>query len=208
MADDSHFFSKLQKTLPDQNVSRETFSKLEQFIALLEKWNKKINLIRYYSTEELWERHILDCVQLLHLIPNDAKTLIDFGSGAGFPGIIISLFRPMEISLIESDERKCAFLYEASSLSLGQIHIHNSRIESLTPWESDVLTARALASLSNLIPLTNGFIKKTKICLFQKGQNSVEELDEAQKKWDLEAQIVNILGSPHSNIISIKGGRT
>ncbi len=163
-------------------VSRETIAKINLFVDLLEKWNKKINLIRYNNHDELWERHILDCANLTHFIPKDTKVLTDFGSGGGFPGIIISIMMDIEVHLIESDERKSIFLKEASKFAKNKVYVHTQRIESIDAWESDVLTARAVAPMVKLIPLTKRFIDKSKICLYQKGKNSVEEIKEAKKE--------------------------
>ena len=206
------YLQLLENTLPDLNASREAYERINTFIALLEKWNQRINLIRYANTDELWERHILDCARLLAYMPPETQVLTDFGSGGGFPGVILALLHPMTTHLIESDERKCAFLFEAADIISGKTHIHNARIETLIPWESDVLTARALAPLKKLIPLTQGFIAKSKICLFQKGENGVEEVAEAKRilgeNTDMDIRIMPLPGTPHSHIISIKGGKS
>lgn len=207
----SHLQS-LENILRDRHASREAFEKINAFIVLLEKWNARINLVRYKDTDELWERHILDSARLFPLIPAGSNTLTDFGSGGGFPGIILALLSPMTVHLIESDERKSAFLFEVSALASAPIHIHTARIESLAAWESDVLTARALAPLKTLIPLTAPFIAKTKICLFQKGQNGVEEMLEAQQLLpeasQIEMHIEPLPGMPNSQVIYIRGGRS
>lgn len=212
LRDHRYYINSLEKIIKNENASREAFEKIEAFIGLLEKWNPRINLIRYRDHAELWERHILDCARLLFLIPPKTTILTDFGSGGGFPGIILALLKPMTVHLIESDERKCAFLFEASHSITPSVQIHTARIEALAPWESDVLTARALAPLKKLIPLTEGFIQKTKICLFQKGENGVEEMEEAKKMLPMASQLdmrmVSLPEAPHSHIIYIQGGRS
>lgn len=190
-----HYFNQLSKLVP--NVSRETFDDLVQFSHLLVKWNESINLIRYHSIDELWERHILNCTSLVSLIPKDSRTLIDLGSGAGFPGIILQILTGFDTHLIESDTRKCIFLTEVGRQLQLSITVHNARIEQLTPWESDVITARALAPLPKLLELGKPFIEKTKICLFQKGENSIKEIYQTGRQLDVT----------DNNIVTIQGGR-
>ncbi len=120
------YFSQINSM---QNVSRETFLKLEQFINLLLKWNKAINLISksHDMPEDIWNRHILDSAQLAQYIPQDAKTITDFGSGGGFPGLILAILADWQVHLIESDGRKCAFLAEVkTALKLENVIPHRT----------------------------------------------------------------------------------
>jgi 16S rRNA (guanine527-N7)-methyltransferase len=184
-----NYFSQINS---EQNVSRETFLKLEQFINLLLKWNKSINLVskNHGTPEDIWNRHILDSAQLAQYIPANTKTITDFGSGGGFPGIVLAILSDWTLHLIESDGRKCAFLTEAkTALGLNNVIIHNDRIESLKVWESDVITARALAPLDKLLELTHNFYQKTQLCIFLKGQNVVEEISNASTSWDITYEI-------------------
>jgi 16S rRNA (guanine527-N7)-methyltransferase len=201
-------------TLPEQyfneankitNVSRETFCLLENFVNLLLKWNKSINLVsKAHSTPgDVWKRHILDSIQLASYIPQEAKVITDFGSGGGFPGIILALMGNWEVHLIESDQRKCAFLIEASRVLSRKIYIHNDRIERLEAWESDVLTARALAPLDKLLELTNKFYKTNQLCLFLKGQNMVEEIDKASISWNIDYKVYPSMTSEDGKILQI-----
>ena len=105
---------EILQALTGRNVSRETFSVLDEFSSLLLKWNQKINLVsKKITPEELWERHILDSAQLLKYIGINAKRIVDFGSGAGFPALILAILSDYQITVIESDQRKCAFMQEA-----------------------------------------------------------------------------------------------
>lgn len=173
-----------------QNVSRETFSKVVLYIYTLLKWNKRINLVskKHETFFDIWTRHFIDSAQLLKYIPPDAKVITDFGSGGGFPAIVIAILGDYEVHLIESDERKCAFLREIARMVEKNIHIHNERIEKMSTWESDILTARALASLGEIFDLTKDFHNKSKKCLFLKGQNVVEEIEEASTNWSFDYQ--------------------
>lgn len=187
------------------NVSRETFSLLEDFINLLLKWNKSINLVsKSHSTpNDIWERHILDSIQLKTYIPKDTKVITDFGSGGGFPGMILALMGDWDVHLVESDQRKCAFLLEASRVLSRKVMIHNDRIEDISPWESDVLTARALAPLDKLLELTSKFHATSQLCLFLKGQNVVEEINNTSTSWDLNYEIYPSLTSEDGRILRI-----
>ena len=130
-------------------VSREAFEQIVEFEKLLLKWNKTINLISAKTSEDIMNRHILDSLQLLPLIDLDAK-IIDFGSGAGFPAIILSIAGIENITLIESDSRKTAFLLQASKLSNNNIRVINDRIENIDNLECDIVTSRAFAELNSI----------------------------------------------------------
>jgi 16S rRNA (guanine527-N7)-methyltransferase len=169
-------------------VSRETFDKCVLYINTLLKWNQKINLVskKHQNFDDIWHRHFVDSAQLIKHIPQHTRVITDFGSGGGFPGIVIGIIGDYKLHLVESDVRKCVFLKEVSRLVKRDIHIHNQRIENIDVWESDVLTARALASVDKLLNITKDFRNKSKISLFLKGQNVVEEIEEAKKNWCFE----------------------
>lgn len=167
-----------------KNVSRETMGLLETYAAQLLKWNNKINLVSKKITEdELWYRHILDSAQLVKHIPDDVKSIIDLGSGAGFPGIILSIIGNYEVVLVESDQRKCAFLLEISRILNLRTKILNCRIEDVKTFPVDMITSRALAPLTKLLEYSQRFLEKDNFMLFLKGQNVVEEIKEASICW-------------------------
>jgi 16S rRNA (guanine527-N7)-methyltransferase len=201
-----HYFDELNKIT---DVSRETFARLEAFVALLLKWNKAINLVSKSQTspEDVWQRHIIDSIQLASYIPKNTRTITDFGSGAGFPGLILAILDKWQVHLIESDQRKCAFLMEATRELPNKVFIHNERIENLEAWDSDILTARALAPLDKLLDLTNNFHKINNICLFLKGQNVVEEIEQATKYWDIHHEIFQSATSETGKILKISNIR-
>ncbi len=170
--------------MTNKNVSREIF---EEYIQIVLKWNNKINLIsKNISYDDIWDRHVYDSMSLINFIDSNDK-VIDVGSGAGFPGIILSLMGVKDVILIESDSRKAAFLLQASKLSNNKITILNKRVENVE-IECDVLTSRACASIDDLLNLCKG-IKVQKKCLFLKGKKAIVEIDIASKKWDFEYQI-------------------
>jgi len=170
------------------DVSRETRDQLEAFVHTLVRWQKAINLVGNTTLDSIWVRHILDSAQLKILIPERAKTLTDLGSGAGFPGLVAAAMRPdLEVTLIESDARKAAFLGEAARrMELAkQPKIVVGRIEAVPPAVADVVTARALAPLGQLLKWAQPHRTDTAICLFHKGKGWQAELTEAMKDWDI-----------------------
>ena len=172
-------------------VSRETRDQLEALVHTLGRWQKAINLVGKGTLEDIWIRHVLDSAQLLPLIPKGAKHLADLGSGGGFPGLVLAALRPeLQVTLIESDARKGAFLAEAGR-RMGlktQPKIVISRIEAAPPTGADVVTARALAPLSQLLVWAAPHRADTAICLFHKGKGWQVEVTDAKKDWDFEAQ--------------------
>jgi 16S rRNA (guanine527-N7)-methyltransferase len=141
------------------NVSRETLTQLEAYAELLLKWQPKINLISGKTIPELWTRHFLDSAQLIELCPPGATTLIDLGSGAGFPGLVLAIMSTMTVHLIESDTRKSAFLREAARIAgvSDRVTVHPARAEAVDLPPAAIISARALASLSDLLPLAHRF---------------------------------------------------
>jgi 16S rRNA (guanine527-N7)-methyltransferase len=176
------------------SVSRETADRLQVLADTLGRWQKTINLVGRTTLDDVWSRHILDSAQLLPLIPEGTRTLVDLGSGAGFPGLVIAALAPsLEVTLIEADARKAAFLGEAGRrMELERSPtIRIGRIESVAPSESDVITARALAPLSQLLAWAARHQGDTTICLFHKGKGWQAELTEAMKSWDIPIQPSN-----------------
>ena len=176
---------------PLQGVSRETRRQLEILVETLERWQKAINLVGRTTLDGAWRRHIIDSAQVVPLIPAEAKTLADLGSGGGFPGLVIAAMRPdLEITLIESDARKAAFLGEAGrKMGLAtQPKLVIKRIEAAPPAKAEIVTARALAPLAQLMEWSNRHRMDSAICLFHKGKDWQAEVDEAKKKWDFSPE--------------------
>jgi len=176
---------------PLADVSRETRHRLEIFVETLERWQKAINLVGRNTLDGVWKRHILDSAQIVPLIPTTAETLADLGSGGGFPGLVIAAMRPdLRVTLIESDARKAAFLGEAGRrMGLeNQPKIAISRIETAPAAAADVVTARALAPLRQLLHWAQHHRKDTAICLFHKGKGWQMEVEEAKKEWDFSPE--------------------
>jgi len=173
------------------DVSRETEGRLEVLVQTLTRWQKAINLVSRTTLEEVWTRHILDSAQLVPLIPSAAKSLVDLGSGGGFPGLALAALRPdLEVTLVDSDARKVAYLAEAArQMGLPRApKTRLGRIEALPPIKADVVTARAVAPLSQLLVWANRHRDERAICLFHKGKGWREELTAAHKDWEIEAE--------------------
>jgi 16S rRNA (guanine527-N7)-methyltransferase len=173
------------------DVSRETIDRLEALVATLVRWQKAINLVGRTTVEGVWTRHVLDSAQLVPMIPAEAKTLADLGSGGGFPGLVLAGMRPdLDLTLIEVDARKAAFLGEAGRrMALPKPpRIVIGRIEDVPPAKADVVTARALAPLGQLLAWADRHRTDTAICLFHKGKGWQAELTEAMKDWDIPCQ--------------------
>lgn len=167
-------------------VSRETEIKLRRYAALVFEWGQKFNLVAPSTLPQLGVRHILDSAQLYPLLPPDIKILADMGSGAGFPGVVLSILGVPEVHLIESIGKKAGFLrHVAQELGLN-ITVHQARVESLRDLKVDVVTARALTALPLLLSYAKPLLRPDGFCLFLKGQNVDAELTAAQKYWTFD----------------------
>ena len=176
---------------------------LEDFVLLLLQENQNFNFIGNSTIEDIWNRHILDCAQLLRFIENKNAKFADLGSGAGFPGIILSILGLREIHLIEKAFRKCEFLRRAKLFSQKRIFIHQTKLEELAAIEFDCITSRALAPLDQLLTYSKKFLKKDGYCLFLKGKNLEKEIELAKKTFQFEYQLHPSITSSESNIIKI-----
>lgn len=166
-------------------VSRETVGRLQIYVDLLQKWQKAVNLVGPSTVEEVWTRHILDSAQLLAYIPQQAKSLLDIGTGAGLPGLILAIMGVEQVHLMESDAKKVSFLREAARLTKTNVTLHHGRIETLQPFPVDVVTARALASVDGLLDYTRPYRQADSVCLFLKGRGVEQELRQAATRWKM-----------------------
>lgn len=186
------------------DVSRETLDRLAAYADLLRKWSKRINLVGASTLDDLWTRHMLDSAQLRRHIPEDARVLVDFGSGAGFPGMVLAIMGMPETHLIESNHRKGAFLREAARITGAPVTVHTARAEALTGWKADVVTARALAPLPILLEYAESFVTSDTLCLFLKGRRVDDELTETQKRWNITYDIFSSLTDPEGSIVRLE----
>ncbi len=190
-----------ERLLSIPGVSRETVKKLSAFEKLLLKWQGRINLVA--KADDIWERHILDSLQLLpHLPAQTDFTLADLGSGAGFPGLMLACADIANITLIESDKRKAAFLQEAGRQLSLNLTISPARIEQInTPF--DRIASRACASIDKLLSLSHRMVKPTSEYLLLKGGRYGEEVRDAQKNWGFHHEVFPSLTSESGVIIKL-----
>jgi len=191
-------------------VSRETEARFEAYIDHLVRWQKIKNLVGPKTLSEVWTRHIADSAQLARFVDLDTKYLIDLGSGAGLPGLVLAcLFADrsgFEVHLIESNGRKAAFLREASRALELPVHVHDERIEDALqalPFRIDVLTARALSPLSELFKMYGSLPQQPRKALFLKGQDIDNELTEAAKYWSIDYEIHPSLTNSEGRILVV-----
>ncbi|SFR35297.1 16S rRNA (guanine(527)-N(7))-methyltransferase RsmG [Litoreibacter janthinus] len=175
------------------DVSRETIDRLQVYEDLLKKWTIRINLVAKSTLGDVWSRHFSDSAQVFEAIPKDARILCDFGSGGGFPGLVIAAMASeklpeLHISLIESDARKASFLMTAAREMGLRATIHVDRVESVANQKADVVTARALAPLNSLFLMAEQHLKEGGTALFLKGEKHQEELDTASAMWDFKVE--------------------
>ncbi|TMV83054.1 16S rRNA (guanine(527)-N(7))-methyltransferase RsmG [Thioclava sp. BHET1] len=193
-----------------QDVSRETMERLEHYAALLRKWNPAINLVSKSTLEELWTRHFLDSAQIYDHCPEGAQHWVDLGSGGGFPGLVIAILaaenRPgLRVTLVESDIRKATFLRTVARETKVSVQVLSDRIEHLPPLSADVLSARALAALPQLLEYAARHMAADGLALFPKGATHAEELDAARKIWTFSCNALASQTDPRSVILAIGG---
>ncbi len=164
-------------------VSRETLERLDVFVDMLTKWQRRINLVSKASLVDVWRRHVLDSTQIIDYLPAAPGRVLDFGSGAGFPGLVMAILGVDGVELVESDGRKATFLAEAARLTGVNVTIHNVRIEVLPPMPADVITARACAPLVGLLAYGERFWAPHTRFIVPKGVHVDEELTDATKCW-------------------------
>ena len=193
-----------------QYVSRETYKKFITFNETLIKWQKSINLVSNSSLKHTWTRHFLDSAQLYNFTREVNGNILDMGSGAGFPGVILAMMGNKNINVVESDQRKCTFMREVARLSNTNLEIHNCRIEDLKFINPDLIISRALAPLNKLIEYVenhiyknNLSIKKIPNMLFLKGKLYNEELNELKKVRQFEFKVYPSITDEYGKIIFI-----
>ena len=188
------------------NVSRETLARLKAYADLLNDWNARHNLVSARSLEEVWPRHFWDSAQLAPLIPPTAKTLVDLGSGAGFPGLVLAemLRGQVAVTLYEATAKKCAFLAAVAERLQLSVTIRNQRMEDAVPAPFDVITARACAPLPQLLAYAQRFTAPNSVCLLLKGQNMGAELTQAHKSWNMKVRQIASLTHPSAMVLEVK----
>lgn len=179
--------------LLDFAVTRETAAQFDRYASLLTEWQSRMNLVAPSTLPIIWQRHFYDSAQLFPLLPKAARTLVDIGSGAGFPGLVLALLaqmhgRALSIHLVESIQKKAAFLRHVAAELALPVTIHAQRTESLTGLRADLITARAVAPLPELFRLCQPLLGAETQLLFLKGRSVQEELTKAQTSWHFDCR--------------------
>lgn len=192
------------------HVSRETLEKLDLFEALIKKWNPVINLISKASLENLWTRHIIDSIQIFDAARINFRTWLDMGSGGGFPGVVIAILASdqmpdAKVTLMESDTRKAAFLRAALREVDVAGQVLAERIESAAPQNVDVVSARALADLSDLLAYADRHLSAQGMAIFAKGANWKKEVAVAETTWNFDVEAIKSNLQPDAAILKITG---
>ncbi len=191
-------------------VPRETIHRLERYAELLAHWQKSTNLVAPSSLPSLWSRHFADSAQIRDLAP-DARLWLDLGSGAGFPGLVVSILqtgRPdFRMHLVESNDKKCAFLAEVARATAAPVDIHATRIEQLGEsahsLRPEVVSARALAPLPRLFELASPLFGPHTRGLFLKGREAETEIEAARADWDFDSRLHPSLTAAGSHIVEV-----
>ena len=196
------------ETVPT-DVSRETRERLETLLALVGKWTRRINLVAPSTVEDGWRRHILDSLQVHRTAPA-ARHWADLGTGGGFPGLVIAILEaectaPAQVTLVESDRRKCTFLRTALRETGAHASVIDARIESVPPLGADVVSARALAPLDTLLGFAHRHCAPGGTALFPKGARWREEIAAAERDWTFSAEPIPSITDPDAVLLRIGG---
>ena len=185
------------------NVSRETLERLKIYETMLRSWQNKINLVGSATLDDVWRRHFLDSGQLCQLL-GQANTVVDFGSGGGFPGLVVAIISDLPVILVESDKRKAVFLREVSRETSANTEIIEDRIENIKARPAEALTVRALAPITKLLNMLEPWAGSGGVCYFLKGFAVQDELTDAMKYWDISYDIIPSLSNPLGSILCIR----
>lgn len=197
------------RVLAQLNVSRETSERLKLLADLLTKWNPRINLVSKASLSDLWTRHILDSAQVFQMAVLPIKRWVDIGSGGGFPGLVVALMAaekksPEKITLIESDQRKCAFLRTVLREAGVEGTVLAQRIEQSERQNADILSARALADLTSLLAFADHHLASNGTAVFPKGVTWEKEVEIARESWSFDLDVITSKTEPSSVILKVK----
>ena len=183
------------------DVSRGMRVALEKYQQLLFKWNYVFNLTSDSQQSNFWNSHIMDSIQLLGYIENYNLSVVDVGSGNGLPGLVLSICGVKNVTLIESNQKKCAFLLQASRLSNTKINIINDRVENVNA-SYDILVSKGFANLSNMFDYTRSLLVRKKYILL-KGEKYYSEIADAKMHWKFDCNVYNSTTSDTGKVLEI-----
>jgi len=190
------------------NVSRETLDRLTAYAELLVKWNPAINLVSKASLDSLWSRHMLDSVHVFRSISSPAGLWADLGSGGGFPGLVVAILAiesapDLQVVLVESDTRKAAFLSTVARATGAKVRVIADRIEKVAPLGCDIISARALAPLVDLLGYADLHLKPGGTAIFPKGATAAAEIDAARRLWRFDLVTLRSQTDPDASLLRI-----
>lgn len=198
---------KIKQIISDYNLHSQSFERLGVFVSLLQKWSSAYNLIGPNEFDQIWERHILDSVQLATYLPPLSRNprIVDLGSGAGFPGVILALLGYSDVYLVEKSQKKTMFLETVSRETEVPFRVVQSRIEDSYSIFSnaDIVTSRALSDLTTLLKYSHTIMHERSFCLFLKGSALQDEIIEAKKYFSFDYEIYNGITDQTNRIIKI-----
>lgn len=194
--------AELQQALGLDVATRE---RLEAYVALLVKWQARINLVAPATLADVWSRHILDSGQLYALLADRPGPVLDLGSGAGFPGLVLAVMGREDVVLVESDSRKAAFLREAARVADAKVTIEACRIEALRPIRAGIVTSRALAPVADLLHYARAFADESTLYLLLKGERAEDELTTAKQRWNMRIDRIPSLSDSRGVILRLEG---
>jgi 16S rRNA (guanine527-N7)-methyltransferase len=188
------------------HVSRETLDRWKIHVELLHEWSARHNLVSCRSLDDVWRRHVWDSAQLAAFVPQNTTKIVDLGSGAGFPGLVLAalLRGRASVVLYEATRKKAEFLAHAARAMSLNVEIRNMRIEDESERPFDVVAARALAPLGTLLNYSQRFCVPRTVCLFSKGQSVAAELTEARKSWRMKVSQHQSVTDPSGVILEIR----
>lgn len=198
--------SRCQTVLPDgfDDVPRETMEQLERLVCLVVSWNPTIRLVASAQPDEIWRRHVQDSLQLRRFFPPDVGNAADVGSGAGFPGLVLAIAMKRHFHLIEADQRKAAFLIEAARITNADVTVMPQRAKAIR-MNCDLLTARAFATVTDILSATFYLLAPRAVCLLPKGRSVARELETAQRNWCMTVEKFASETDPDACILRLSG---
>jgi len=198
----------LSDLIEELDVPRETSEKLQSYADALQKWQKAKNLIANSTMDDMWRRHFLDSAQLAPKIRGvfgkKQLTMLDIGSGAGFPGLVLGIMGLGVAHMVESNGRKCTFMRHVSRETSANAQIHSVRIEDLPPFPVDIITSRACASVLQLLNWAQPFLEFSPEIWLLKGETAEEELTQAQAYWNMTVSRFDSLSDPSGVILRLR----
>jgi 16S rRNA (guanine527-N7)-methyltransferase len=196
------------EAIADLCVSRETIATLQAFAFELKRWSAKINLVGRSDAADLWNRHIVDSAQLFAFADRHDGHWADLGSGGGLPGLVIAILArdlapALVVSLVESDQRKAAFLRHVARVFELKVQVQAERAEAIAPLSANILSARALAPLAQLLPLAVRHLAPGGVAIFPKGALAETEIATAQRDWTFSLTAQASMTSPTARLLRI-----